>query len=46
VYVPAADGEAVNVLPVATEVPLQLPRYHFQVPPVPKLPPFKVNVLL
>jgi hypothetical protein len=44
--VPAAAGEAVKLLPVATEVPLQLPKYHFQLPPVPKLPPFNVSVLL
>ena len=43
---PAAVGEAVYVLPVATDVPLQLPRYQFQLPPVPRLPPFKLNVLL
>ena len=33
-------------MPVPTEVPPQLPLYHFQLPPVPSEPPFKVNVLL
>jgi hypothetical protein len=31
---------------VATEVPLQLPKYHFQLALVPRLPPFKLKVEL
>ena len=34
------------MLPVATEVPLQLPKYHFQLALVPRLPPFKLKVEL
>jgi hypothetical protein len=44
--VPDVAGDAVNVLPVPTDVPLQLPKYHFQVPPVPSEPPLSDNVLL
>ena len=29
-----------------TDVPPHEPLYHFQLPPVPKLPPFKVKVVL
>jgi hypothetical protein len=43
--VPAA-GVTVSVVPVAIEVPPQLPLYHFQLPPVPNEPPLNVNVLL
>jgi hypothetical protein len=43
---PAAVGETANVLPVEIELPLQLPEYHFQLPPVPRLPPFIVRLLL
>ena len=43
---PDVAGDAVNVLPVPTDVPLQLPKYHFQLPPVPKEPPLSDNVLL
>jgi hypothetical protein len=31
---------------VAIEEPPQLPKYHFQLPPAPNLPPLKVSVLL
>jgi hypothetical protein len=44
--VPANTGDAVNELPEAIDAPLQLPRYHFQAPLVPKLPPLTDNVLL
>ena len=43
---PDVAGDAVNVLPVPTDVPLQLPKYHFQLPPVPNEPPLSDNVLL
>jgi hypothetical protein len=33
------DGETVMLAPVATEVPPQLPLYHLQLAPVPKVPP-------
>jgi hypothetical protein len=33
-------------MPVPTEVPPQLPLYHFQLPPVPVLPPFTLSVVL
>ena len=33
-------------MPVANEVPPHEPLYHFQVAPVPRLPPLNVNVLL
>ena len=34
------------LLPVPTAVPPQLPEYHFQTAPVPKLPPVTVSVML
>ena len=33
-----------NVAPVPTKVPPHVPVYHFQVPPVPKLPPVTLKV--
>ena len=33
-----------SVAPVPTNVPPQVPLYHFQVPPVPKLPPVTLKV--
>jgi hypothetical protein len=46
VYVPATVGLTVRLVPVPTEVPPQLPSYHFQLAPAPNLPPEKVSVLL
>ena len=36
---PALVGDTVAEVPVANEVPPQLPSYHFQLAPAPKLPP-------
>jgi hypothetical protein len=36
-------GETVMLEPVPTNVPPQLPRYHFQTAPVPSEPPFTVS---
>ncbi len=33
-------------MPLAMDAPLQLPRYHFQLPPVPSEPPDMLSVLL
>ena len=33
-----------NVVPVPTKVPPQLPLYHFQVAPAPRLPPVTLKV--
>ena len=38
-------GATVTLLPVPTDVPPQLPLYHFQLAPVPKLPPLTLNVV-
>lgn len=40
-----AIGETVTLVPVPTYVPPQLPLYHFQTAPAPKLPPDKDNVV-
>jgi hypothetical protein len=37
-------GETVMLEPVPTNVPPQVPRYHFQTAPVPNEPPFTVSV--
>jgi hypothetical protein len=39
-----AVGETVILLPVPTNVPPQLPLYHFHVAAVPNEPPFTVSV--
>ena len=39
-------GATVTLLPVPTAVPPQLPLYHFQLAPVPKLPPLTLNVVV
>ena len=39
-------GVTDNELPLPSREPLQLPLYHFQVAPVPKLPPVLVRVVL
>jgi hypothetical protein len=39
-------GVTDNELPLPSGAPLQLPLYHFQVAPVPKLPPVLVRVVL
>ena len=39
-------GLTLTLLPVATGVPVQLPLYHFQLPPVPNVPPFTLSVVL
>ena len=39
-------GLTLTLLPVPTLVPPQLPLYHFQLPLVPVLPPFTLNVVL
>ena len=36
-------GFTVTLVPVPTLVPPQLPLYHFQLPPVPNVPPFTLN---
>ena len=41
-----AAGDTDNVLPVPTDVPPQEPLYHFQLAPVPKLPPLRLKVVL
>jgi hypothetical protein len=46
VYVPAAAGDTTSEVPVAMDVPPQLPRYHLHVAPLPSEPPFKFNVEL
>lgn len=39
-------GLTLTLLPVATGVPVQLPLYHFQLAPVPKVPPLTLSVVL
>ena len=39
-------GLTLTLLPVANGVPVQLPLYHFQLPPVPNVPPFTLSVVL
>lgn len=41
-----ADGATEILLPVPAEVPPQLPLYHLQVAPVPRLPPLIVRVVV
>ena len=41
-----AVGLTLTLLPVATGVPVQLPLYHFQLAPVPSVPPVTLSVLL
>ncbi len=41
-----AVGLTDKLLPVVTSVPPQLPLYHFQLPPVPNVPPFTLSVVL
>lgn len=38
-------GDTVTLLPVPTEVPPQLPLYHFQAPPAPSVPPDTLSVV-
>jgi len=42
----ADTGLTVTDAPVPTKVPPQLPEYHFQLAPVPKLPPLTDSVVL
>ena len=44
-YVVVEAGATVTVLPVPTDVPPQLPLYHFQLAPIPRLPPLTLNVV-
>ncbi len=44
-YVVVAAGATVTLLPVPTEVPPQLPLYHLQLAPAPRLPPLTLNVV-
>ena len=37
-------GFTVKLVPVPTEVPPQLPLYHFQLAEVPKVPPFTLSI--
>lgn len=39
-------GATVMLVPVPAAVPPQLPLYHFQLPPTPRLPPVKPSVVL
>ena len=41
-----AAGATVTLLPVPTDVPPQLPLYHLQLAPVPRLPPVVLSVVL
>jgi hypothetical protein len=41
-----AVGLTDKLLPVVTNIPPQLPLYHFQLPPVPNVPPFTLSVVL
>lgn len=45
-YVLVVVGFTAILLPVPTEVPPQLPVYHFQLAEVPKAPPFTLSVVL
>jgi hypothetical protein len=40
-----AAGLTEIVLPVATGVPEQLPLYHFQLAPLPSIPPFTLKLM-
>ncbi len=44
-YVVVAAGATVTLLPVPTDVPPQLPLYHLQLAPVPRLPPLTLKVV-
>ncbi len=44
-YVVVAAGATVTLLPVPTDVPPQLPLYHFQLAPAPRLPPLTFKVV-
>ena len=44
-YVVVAAGATVTLLPVPTDVPPQLPLYHFQLAPAPRLPPLTLSVV-
>jgi len=44
-YVVVVAGATVTLLPVPTAVPPQLPLYHFQLEPIPRLPPLTLNVV-
>ena len=46
VVVPAVVPVMFSEEPVLIAVPPQLPLYHFQLAPVPKMPPLKLNVVL
>ena len=39
------EGDSFIELPVPTGVPAQPPLYHFQLAPVPRLPPLTLNVV-
>lgn len=41
-----ALGVTLRLVPVPAEVPPHEPLYHFQLPPVPRLPPDMLSVLL
>lgn len=43
---PAVVGEKVAEVPVAIEVPPQLPSYHFQLAPAPRKPPDKETLVV
>ncbi len=45
-YVVVAEGATVTLLPVPNVVPPQLPLYHLQLAPVPRLPPLTLKVVL
>ena len=45
-YVVVAAGATVTLLPVPTDVPPQLPLYHLQLAPAPRLPPVVLSVVL
>ena len=45
-YVVVAAGATVTLLPVPTDVPPQLPLYHLQLAPTPRLPPVVLSVVL
>ena len=44
-YVVVVAGATVTLLPVPTDVPPQLPLYHLQLAPTPRLPPLTLNVV-
>ncbi len=44
-YVVVAAGATVTLLPVPTDVPPQLPLYHLQLAPAPRLPPLTFKVV-